>query len=38
MFRVNEKGNVVADLSNDQEKVVLRADGTSIYITQDLAL
>jgi len=38
VFRVNEKGNVVADLSNDQEKVVLRADGTSIYITQDLAL
>jgi arginyl-tRNA synthetase len=28
----------VADLTNEQEKVVLRSDGTSIYLTQDLAL
>jgi arginyl-tRNA synthetase len=36
----NEKGNIVADLTAEmgQEKTVLRADGTSIYITQDLAL
>ena len=38
LFRENEKWNIVADLSNEQEKVVLRSDGTSIYLTQDLAL
>lgn len=38
LFRKNEKWNIVADLSNEQEKTILRADGTSIYITQDLAL
>lgn len=38
IFYPNEKGNIVADLSNEQEKVVLRSDGTSIYLTQDLAL
>lgn len=40
LFYENEKGNIVADLTEEigQEKTVLRADGTSIYITQDLAL
>jgi arginyl-tRNA synthetase len=40
LFRRNDKGNVVADLSasGGAEKVLLRSDDTSIYITQDLAL
>lgn len=38
LFRKNEKWNIVADMANEQEKTILRSDGTSIYITQDLAL
>ena len=40
LFRRNDKGNVVADLSasGGAEKVLLRSDDTSIYMTQDLAL
>src|SRR3989344_2191505 len=40
IFEKDEKGNIVADLSkyNLGKKVVLRADGTSIYLTQDIAL
>lgn len=40
IFTTNEKGNIVIDLTHEmgQEKTVLRADGTAIYMTQDLAL
>jgi arginyl-tRNA synthetase len=40
IFTTNEKGNIVIDLTQEmgQEKTVLRADGTAIYMTQDLAL
>lgn len=40
IFQKNEEGNIYADLSefNLPEKVVLRADGTSVYSTYDIAL
>lgn len=40
LFRKKEDGAIYVDLKEDNlgEKVVLRADGTSIYITQDLYL
>ncbi len=36
VFQRNEKGAVVADLGKLGTKVLLRADGTSVYITQDI--
>ncbi len=36
IFERNEKGAVVADLGKLGKKVLLRADGTSVYITQDI--
>lgn len=40
IFVKDEKGNIIADLSkyNLPNKVVLRADGTAVYVTQDLYL
>ncbi|MBD3202860.1 arginine--tRNA ligase [Candidatus Woesearchaeota archaeon] len=40
LFEKDEEGNIIIDLEekNLGKKVVLRADGTSIYITQDLVL
>lgn len=39
LFFKNEEGNLIAKLEPDlPNKVVLRADGTSIYITQDMSL
>ncbi len=40
IFKKDDKGNIIADLKqyNLGEKVLLRKDGTSIYITQDIAL
>lgn len=38
LFVENEKGDLVAKLEPLPDKVVLRADGTSIYITNDIAL
>jgi len=40
IFEKDEKGNIVAELSDRGrgKKVILRADGTSIYITQDMVL
>ena len=37
VFRQKEDGSIVVDLGN-REKVLLRADGTSLYVTQDLAV
>jgi arginyl-tRNA synthetase len=34
----DEKGNIVAKLPGEPDKVVLRADGTAVYITTDLIL
>ena len=36
VFRKRDDGAVVADLGKLGEKVVLRSDGTSVYITQDI--
>ena len=38
VFYKKENGSVAIDLSNDglDEKIVLRSDGTSVYITQDI--
>ncbi len=36
VFHKNEEGNIVANLESLGEKVLLRADSTSIYITQDI--
>lgn len=36
IFERNEKGAVVADLGKLGKKVLLRSDGTSVYITQDI--
>jgi len=36
VFKTREDGAVVADLGKLGEKVVLRSDGTSVYITQDI--
>ena len=40
VFTKDEKGNIIYDFENDTygKKVLLRHDGTSIYITQDIAL
>ena len=40
IFKKDKTGAIVADLSNKNlgEKVLLRSDGTSIYITQDIYL
>lgn len=40
IFKKNAEGAIIADLSKEKlgEKVMLRADGTSIYITQDMYL
>jgi arginyl-tRNA synthetase len=40
VFSKNEDGSIEVDLTDDglDKKIVLRADGTSIYITQDLYL
>ncbi|AJF62028.1 TPA: arginine--tRNA ligase [Candidatus Woesearchaeota archaeon] len=38
IFKKDEKGNVVLENDSIGKKIVLRADGTSIYITQDIAL
>lgn len=40
IFKKKEDGSIFIDLNNEKlgEKIVLRADGTSIYITQDLYL
>lgn len=40
IFQKDEKGNIIANLKDKGlgNKVVLRKDGTSIYITQDIAL
>ena len=36
IFEKNEKGAIVADLGKLGKKVLLRSDGTSVYITQDI--
>ncbi|MEK6917183.1 MAG: arginine--tRNA ligase, partial [Nanoarchaeota archaeon] len=38
IFEKDEKGNIVLENEKIGKKIVLRADGTSIYITQDIAL
>jgi len=40
VFKKKKDGSVFIDLNNEKlgEKIVLRADGTSVYITQDLYL
>lgn len=38
MFKKDEKGNVYYSDDEIEKKIVLRADGTSIYITQDIIL
>ncbi|MEW6295930.1 MAG: arginine--tRNA ligase [Candidatus Diapherotrites archaeon] len=40
IFEKDEKGNITADLEKEGlgKKVILRADGTSVYISNDLAL
>ncbi|MBW2992388.1 arginine--tRNA ligase [Candidatus Woesearchaeota archaeon] len=40
IFEKDEKGNIVADLEKEGfgKKVLLRADGTTVYVTQDLYL
>jgi len=38
IFSKDEKGNIVAKLPNEPDKVVLRSDGTAVYITTDLPL
>lgn len=40
VFKNDEQGNIVADLEEEGlgRKVLLRSDGTSIYVTQDIAL
>jgi len=40
IFKKRDDGAIVVDLTDEHldEKVVLRADGTSIYLTQDLAV
>jgi arginyl-tRNA synthetase len=38
LFQKDEKGNVIAKLPGLPDKVVLRADGTAVYITTDLEL
>lgn len=38
IFKKNDKGNIIFQDEDDNEKVVLRSDGTAIYMTQDIAL
>jgi len=38
IFTKDEKGNVIAKLPGEPDKVVLRADGTAVYITTDIIL
>lgn len=38
IFERDEKGNVIAKLPGKPDKVMLRADGTAVYITTDLPL
>jgi len=38
LFQRNEKGDVIVHFDGLGDKVLLRADGTSVYITQDLYL
>ncbi len=38
LFKKDEKENIYVDLEELGKKIVLRGDGTSIYITQDIAL
>lgn len=38
IFSKDEKGNVIAKLPGEPDKVVLRADGTAVYITTDIVL
>ncbi|VVB74930.1 Arginine--tRNA ligase [Candidatus Tiddalikarchaeum anstoanum] len=38
VFKKDNTGAVFVDLGNDQKKCLLRGDGTSLYITQDLYL
>jgi len=38
VFTKDEKGNIIAKLPGEPDKVVLRADGTAVYITTDIIL
>lgn len=38
IFSTNDRGNIIFEDDELGEKVLLRSDGTSIYITQDIAL
>ncbi len=38
IFSTDDKGNIVAELGKLGTKVVLRADGTAVYATQDVGL
>jgi len=40
LFKKDKEGNIIIDLSTEglDEKVLLRSDGTSVYITQDIYL
>jgi arginyl-tRNA synthetase len=38
LLQKDEKGNIVARLPGEPDKVVLRADGTAVYITTDIVL
>ncbi len=40
IFEKDEKGNIIVDLEKEglDKKVLLRKDGTTVYITQDIAL
>ncbi len=38
LLQKDEKGNIIAKLPGQPDKVVLRADGTAVYITTDIAL
>lgn len=38
LFKKDEKGNIYYSDEEIEKKIVLRADGTSIYITQDIVL
>jgi arginyl-tRNA synthetase len=38
LLEKDEKGNIIAKLEGQPDKVVLRADGTAVYITTDIAL
>jgi len=38
IFKKDEKGNIFFSSNNVEKKILLRADGTSVYITQDISL